>query len=422
MGPRNRVVVALLGLALVTVGLITFGSPSRQHPPISTTLHFASLKGLNYGIPLANDGSWIGTSWLRSGTGVKDNWKGAYPQIVADLDFVQQHHLGRVIRLFIGLDQVMDWDDATGFKGFHEQSLANFQRVVSLFAARGLQMVAVLYDQEETASPGNFHFQALDGRHEAMRAGYLRATEAFLGRFGSVPTIAAWDLFNEAYGSLGADAGHPRPPAADPVSPNYPGSLVHGFLHDLYAAAKRAAPHAWLTVSDGNLYVQPVPDLSRFDDILDFYDVHIYDDHPALLDLRPTLDKPFIVGEAGASLRGDHLHDQRVEAGVVRDFLDHAAGSGALAVLIHSISDQNLFPATHDRLTPAGAVLSNFDRQTAERAEWTIVSGPGSLVLFVQQERTRSLTVLLATRPCVPNRPGGKVRWRRGASPYPSLS
>jgi hypothetical protein len=408
-------------LALVAVGFITFGSPSRQHPPVSTTLRFASLKGLNYGIPLARDGSWIGTSWLRTGTGVRDNWKLAYPQIVADLDFVQQHHLGRVIRLFIGLDQLMEWNDTIGFNGFHEQSVANFQQVVSLFAARDLQMVAVLYDQEETGSPGNFHFHALDGYHPAMRSGYLRATQAFLARFGSASTIVAWDLFNEAYGSLGPDGGHPRPPASDPVSPNYPDTLVHAFLHDLYAVAKGAAPQAWFTVSDGNLYVQPVPDLSRFDDILDFYDVHIYDDHPAIGDLRGRLDKPFIVGEAGASLKGDHLHDQRIEPGVVRDFLDHAQGAGALAMLIHSISDQNVFPATHTALTPAGTVLASFDSPVAETAEWPIVSWPISTVLFVQQRCSSSLTVLLAFKPGANIRSGGNGLCRRVAWPYPSL-
>jgi hypothetical protein len=408
VGPRFRVAAALLGLAVVAVALITFASPSRQHPPVSTTLHFASLKGLNYGIPLANDGGWIGTTWLRSGTGVKDNWKVAYPQIVADLDFVEQHNLGRVIRVFIGLDQLMEWNDRTGFTGFHEESLANFQQVVSLFATHDLQMVAVLYDQEETGSPGNFHFQALDGHHEAMRAGYLRATETFLGRFGSVPTIVAWDLFNEAYGSLGPDAGHPRPPAADPVSPNYPDSLVHGFLHDLYAAAKGAAPRAWLTVSDGNLYVQPAPDLSRFDDILDFYDVHIYDDHPALADLRGRLDKPFIIGEAGAALKGNHLHDQGFEPDAVRNFLDHAGGAGALAVLIHSISDQNIFPATHDRLTPAGTILSSFESRAGGTAEWPIVPSAASTVLFVHRACTTSLTVL---RP-----------WKRSVWPYPRFT
>jgi hypothetical protein len=405
---------------MVAAALITIGSPAQRYPPAETSLHFASLKGLNYGIPLAQGDVWIGTTWLRSGTGFDDHWNDAYPQIAADLDFVQQHHLGRVIRVFIGLDQLMNWNDTTGFAGFHEQSVTNFAHVVSLFAAHDLQMIAVLYDQEETGSPGNFHFQALDGQHEAMRAGYLRATEAFLSRFGSMPTIKAWDLFNEAYGSLGPDAGHPRPPARDPVSPNYPDSLVHAFLHDLYAAAKGAAPRAWLTVSDGNLYVQPAPDLSRFDDILDFYDVHIYDDHPALAELRGRLDKPFIVGEAGAALRGDHLHDQRIEPGAVRDFLEHAAGAGALAVLIHSISDQNIFPASHDRLTPAGAVLSSFDGPIGGTAEWPIVPGRGSTVLFVQRTRTSCLTVLNPANPCSTIR-GGKGPWNRPARPYPSV-
>ena len=150
--------------------------------------------------------------------------------------------------------------------------------------------------------------------------GIWRQAVEFLARFGGDSTIVAWDLFNEAYGSLGPDGGHPEPQARDPVSPNYPDEVVHAFLHDLYATAKSAAPRAWFTVSDGNLYVQPVPDLSRFDDILDFYDVHIYDDQPMFGDLGRKLDKPYMVGEAGASLKGDHLHDQSVEPAVVQNF------------------------------------------------------------------------------------------------------
>jgi hypothetical protein len=393
LAARLRLLAAPVGLALVGAALVTFVAPSQQYTPRPTSLVFASAKGLNYGIPLARHGDWLGTTWLRSDTGFDDHWTDAAPQIAADLDFVQQHHLGRVIRVFIGLDQLMEWNDTTGYTGFHEPSVANFERVLSLFGAHGLQMLAVLYDQEERASPGNFHFQALDGHHAGMRAGYLQATQTFLARFASDPTIVAWDLFNEAYGSLGPDAGHPRPPAPDPVSPNYPDTVVHDFLRDLYMAAKRGAPKAWLTISDGNLYVQPAPDLSRFDDILDFYDVHIYDDHPALSGLRGALDKPFIIGEAGASLRGNHLHDERIEAGVVRDFLEHGSGAGALTVLIHSISDQNIFPATHDRLTPAGEVLSGFVA-AAETADRPIVCWSGATVLFVHRTSGGCLTAL----------------------------
>ena len=411
---------AKAGLVLIALVLITVASPSRAAPAARGSLQFSSIKGLNYGIPLGTGGTWLGTSWLRSSTGFRDNWSRARPQIEADLDFVSRHHLGRVIRVFIGLDQLMEWDPASGFTGFHQASLANFSTMISLFQAHDLQMVAVLYDQEEVSSPGNFHYEALDGRHGAMRRGYLEAARDFVGRFGSGPTIAAWDLFNEAYGSLGPDAGHPRPPAADPVSPNYPDSVVHRFLRDLYLAAKAAAPHAWFTVSDGNLYVQPAPDLSRFDDILDFYDVHAYDDHPDLSQLRNRLDKPFIVGEAGAALRGDHLHDPAAQAGSVRDFLEQAQASGALTVLIHSISDQNVFPSTHDRLTPAGIELSRFDGSTQATATWPIVRDAIPLVLFVHRAGTGSLIVPSGHGADSYALRGGVDRWRRFGRAEPS--
>ena len=418
--PRRSAAPAVAGLVLLALALITVASPSRPAVLGPTSLQFLSIKGLNYGIPLGIGGTWLGTSWLRSTTGSKDNWASARPQIAADLDFITRHHLGRVIRVFVGLDQLMNWDSTSGFTGFHEASLENFSTVLSLFKAHGLQMVAVLYDQEEVSSPGNFHFEALDGRHEAMRTAYLMATRSFLERFGSETTIVAWDLFNEAFGSLGPDAGRPRPPAADPVSPNYSDSVVHAFLHDLYRIAKAASPHAWFTVSDGNLYVQPAPDLSRFDDILDFYDVHSYDDHPDLNQLRNRLDKPFIVGEAGASLRGDHLHEPGPQATAVAAFLEQAQGSGARTVLIHSISDQNVFSATHDRLTPAGTVLSTFADPSPTTAMWPIVVSLAALVPFVHRQISCSVIAPDPSNCYFYGWKGGSSRWRPSGLAAPS--
>jgi hypothetical protein len=368
-----RRVVPLVGLLLIAMGLVTFGSLQRHYETASTALHFPTLKGLNYGVPLGRNGAWVGTTWLRSGTDTNDQWTDVRDQMAGDLAFVRQHHLGRVIRLFVALDQLIQWTDAGDFRGFDETGLANFTRVLSLFAEHDLKMVAVLYDQEVIASPGNFRIQTLDGHHPAMRDGYLRATRLFLQRFGSNPTIIAWDLFNEAYSSLGTDSNLPPPPAADPTSPGYSEETVHAFLRDLYLVAKQTAPQAWFTVSDATLYWKPRPDLRRYADVLDFYDVHVYDDHPTLIDLRGRFDKPFIVGEAGAAVAGHHFRDQTIEPGVVRTLLEAGQVAGALAVLVHSVADQNVFPASHDRLTPTGAVLSGFPDAAQASAIWPLV-------------------------------------------------
>jgi len=263
-------------LTVVLLALLTI-EPAPPAVGVAVRPSLPSYKGLNYGVPLTQDGDWVGTAWLRPSA-----WPAVRPAIAADLVFIEQHHLGRVVRLFIALDQLMDWDRSLGFRGFRAAELAHLDETLDLFDAHGIRAVAVLYDQEVISSPGNFRFAALDGRHAAMRDGYLRATEGFLARYRQRATVAAWDLFNEAYASLGTGGGRPRPPAPDPVSPGYQTSTVHSFLHDLYLAARRAAPDAPLTVSDATLYFQPQPDLSLYDDILDFYDVHVYDDHPRL--------------------------------------------------------------------------------------------------------------------------------------------
>lgn len=162
--------------------------------------------------------------------------------------------------------------------------------------------------------------------------------------------------------------------------------VVHDFLRDLYATVKKANPRIPLTVSDATLYWQPQPDLTHYDDILDFYDAHVYDDRPNLRDLRHALDKPYIIGEAGASVVGEHFTDQVIEARAVRSLLEQGRADGALAVLVHSIASQNVFPATRDRLTPTGEVLAQFQGAGAalrEPSVWPIAGNERALVPFV---------------------------------------
>jgi hypothetical protein len=362
---KTRVIAALgttIAAAVVLGGLWALSwnrGPAATPSADQLALSFPSSKGLNYGIPRAEGGEYVGTQWLRSGPG-RDYWSSVRPEIAADLDFIVRHNLGNVVRTFIGLDQAMIWDAQDGFQGFDDRTLAHFEETLDLFDARHVKMIAVLYDQEEVGNVGNFHFAALDGNHSRMRSNYLRATELFLRRFGPRKTIVAWDLFNEAYYNLGRDGDLPPPPAPNPVSPGYSRAVVQAFLQDLYRVAKRSAPKAWFTVSDAELYWNPHPDLSRYDGILDFYDIHIYDDHPKLPDWKRVLRKPVIIGEAGAGIKNNHFRDQRINPEVVRYLLEHAEAVGVTLVLVQAIADDNVFPATRDRLTPTGAVLANF--------------------------------------------------------------
>ena len=364
----------MAGLALATLLATVLGScaapragggPSpaatRAASPAGTgqaqaVLGLPSIKGLNYGVPRTAGGNWLGTRWLRSGSGSDGGWDAARPRLQADLDFIVAHHLGQVQRLFIGLDQLMVWSSSNGFVRFDDAALRNLDQALDMFDSHQLKVIAVVFDQEEVSSPGNFHFQALDGRHPDMRANYLKAVEQFFGRFGSRPTVAAWDLFNEAYNSLGTEGGLRKPPGEDPVSPNYPTRTVHAWIKDLYQTAKRAAPQAWFTVSDTTeLYWKDRPDTAKYDDAVDFYDIHVYDDHLSPKDWQRNLHKPYLLGEVAGDV--DHgFKDQSVNSRVVSFWLSHARALGITAVLAHA-SEEAVYSLWSGTLTPTGRVV-----------------------------------------------------------------
>jgi hypothetical protein len=358
---RDRTITgACLALA-VLLGCVPGGCGAAGQPAAPSTAPQASssapalpsLKGINYDGPAGSNGAWLGTRWLRPGAG---GWGAARPTLQADLDFIASHGLGRTIRVFIGLDQLMVWDRSTGFVRFDDAALQDLDQALDMFDAHQLTVIAVVFDQEEVASPGNFHVEALDGTHPEMRAGYLAAVDQFFHRYGSRRTVAAWDLFNEAYNSLGTEGGLSRPPAPDPVSPNYPDDTVHAWITDLYRAAKRAAAAAWLTVSDTTeLYWKQPADRQKYAGAVDYYDIHVYDDHPSPRDWARTLDRPYVLGEVGGDI--DHgFKDQSVNSQVVAFWLSHARELGITAVLAHS-ADGSVYSLRSRALTATGRVI-----------------------------------------------------------------
>jgi hypothetical protein len=325
--------------------------PAACRPPQGRTLDLPSFTGLNYGMPDTVNGQWVGTAWLRP-----DVWPQVEPRLVEDLDFMQAHHLGRVQRIFIGLDQLMVWNPRTGFVRFDPAALEDFQQALDLFQAHGMKVYAVVFDQEVRSSPGNFRVQALDGHHPAMRRNYLRALRIFLQRYGEDPEVVAWDLFNEAYNSLGTEGGLPRPPAADPTSPNYPDPVVYSWITDLYRTARCAAPKAWFTVSDTTeLYWHNPPDTALYRDAVDFYDIHVYASHPSPPDWRRYLHLPYLLGEVGADYPSG-FDNRSTNAAAVSWWLAHGRQLGVRAVLAHA-ADGAIYSLASGHLTPAGRAV-----------------------------------------------------------------
>jgi hypothetical protein len=100
-------------------------------------------------------------------------------------------------------------------------------------------------------------------------------------------------------------------------------------------------------------------------DVVDFYDVHVYDDHPTLRDLKSVLRKPYLLGEVGADTKGEHYRDQRLNSTSVRMLLEQAGAAGASAVLAQG-SEDVLFSRDRRSLTPTGHVLACFGERAGD--------------------------------------------------------
>ncbi len=361
----DRMKVAVLGMVLI-LGLAACGQPAARVAQASPSpacpsetsgaLPLISDRGLNYGTPPGPDGEYLGLTWLRSDMGSDDNWSQAQRGLQATLPFIQQQHLGQVLRVFVGLDQIMLWKEGR-FQGLDPAGVDHFRTALQMFRSSGLQVDVVLFDQEQQSTAGNFRYWALDGRHPQLRAGYLEATRDFVSMFGDDPTIAAWDLFNEAYNSLSPDGGLPTPPAPDPVTAGFSERVVHQWMHDLYDTAKCAAPAAWFTFSDATALDSHHPDPGLYSGCVDFYDIHVYQAHPYLPDWKAVLKKPFILGEVGSPRTGGSVN-QGENARVVRYWLSHAAGAGVAAVLVQD-EKGTVYAPDLTRLTPTGVALSS---------------------------------------------------------------
>jgi hypothetical protein len=92
---------------------------------------------------------------------------------------------------------------------------------------------------------------------------------------------------------------------------------------------------------------------------VDFYDVHVYDDHPKLPNWKAQLQKPFMIGEMGGAVDSGHYRDQKINPQVIRFWLEQARSGGLSATLAHS-AENNLYPADRSSLTPSGQVVADF--------------------------------------------------------------
>ena len=195
--------IALAGLVL---GL-TFAQTARLGIARAAPALSVSYTGMDYYTPseyFSGCGRW---TWLTSCYTNNSNGQTPQQQVSSDTSFMVSASQGGFQRVWISLDQLMNWDSTNGYQGYNVQYLANLDDALARFHAHGIKVDLVLLSWEDGATDAyQFHPEALDGNHAAMRSNYLQAVRDFVAHMAAnstdVATVAVMDLENEAYYQL----------------------------------------------------------------------------------------------------------------------------------------------------------------------------------------------------------------------------
>ncbi len=355
----------------------------------------------------------------------------------SDLSFINAQHLGSFQRVWISLDQLMNWNGTTGYAGYNSQGLANVDDMLHRAAAAGLKLDLVLFVYTSDVSHTNeFHPEALDGNHAAMRANYLQAVRDFVTHLAADPidtsAVAVLDLQQEGYYQLEVYFYTPRHLGLwDYSMPVWPqseqcyvlgntlctgGSAGHGcvsgsgaidttcldvniiepWFKDLYTTAKAAAPAFSYTVSDtGRLlttgtgpYSSQAWQVSLYP--VDAYDIHLYSDAPGTETARwssgLTLPKPWFAGEAGCT-SGDTActYNSTTLSVVYQWWLQNMAVYGARAVLLEDRHTAWTYTYTNGAqmptLSPTGQFVATTTLATRVNSSPTPTTPPTAMPL-----------------------------------------
>jgi len=389
----------LLMLFIGLLGASTANAARERSPRLAV-----SYTGTNYYQPtdyFNHCGYW---TWLTSCYTDSSSGPSAQSQVGQDAQFIAANGLGTFQRVWISLDQLMNWDSTNGYQSYNPAYLAHVDDMLHRMARSGIKVDLVLLTHSQGAGTANqFHPEAVDGYHSTMRANYLRAVHDFLTHVASDPidasTIAVVDLQNEAYYQLEVYFNNPSNLGAFTQCRSgsdrtdwgcVDNTIIHPWLNDLYATAKAAAPNLLYTVSDaGGLLEGGANGLQQRENLypVDVYDIHVHSDSPwnhvPSWALGKLLNKPWFAGEAGCGVGNTGCtYDGTNAAPIDKWWLDNLRADGALAVLVEDASTAFTFPDG-----PYSPVLTATGREIKQ------------VTLYLLTTRTRRRTL-----PCRPTR------------------
>jgi len=374
-------------VTLFAASFVAFG-PSLAKP---NSLTGVSYTGSNYYAPAAKFTHCRRWTWLQATCYRNPMARENVPrQLTSDLRFIVRHQQGTFQRVWISIDELMVWNRRTGFIRYDGQALANVDDALRRFAALGIKVDLVLLQYAKgTGELNQFHPEALDGRHPAMRAGYLRAIKRFIVRLSLDPvvasTVAVVDLENEPYFALEeyfqkgrrylgrwTACWNGRQVDSDCVDQ----TIIHPWLKDLYRVARLASNNFLYTVSDTGRLLQSDPERQRYwigMYPVDVFDIHMYDDKPALDAARwataSDLPKVWFAGEVGCA--AGHVictYDGTRALGPDRWWMSNLGKYGACAVLIEDRTTAWTYrDGPHSQyLTPTGREVQRVTRESPD--------------------------------------------------------
>jgi hypothetical protein len=348
-----------------------------------------SYTGTDYYIPWPSFTGCPNWTWLTSCYTNPSATQTAQQQVSSDAAFIARNGQGAFQRVWVSLDELMYWNASTGYQGFNPRYLANLDDALARFHANGIKVELVLFQWGlHTGDQYQFHPEALDGNHAAMRANYLQAVRDFVAHLAAnatdAATVAVMDLQNEAYYQMEQYFGQGHSylgtftqcwtgSAADSGCVDQ--NIVHPWLTDLYNAAHGAAPGFKYTVSDTTRLLQNSSVWQGMYPV-DAYDIHVYDDAPwnnaSFYARGLTLQKPWFSGEAACAsydtkctYQGNTNCTQPATCALSVDswWLNNLRADGAQAVLVESSSTTWSYPNG-----PNGQTLTLVGQAIARRA------------------------------------------------------
>ena len=213
--------------------------------------------------------------------------------------------------------------------------------------------------------------QISHARRDARWHNYLAVGAAWVRRYGTGTrpggAVAGWQAVKEGYaGMRWADWGG-----------WIPTGVMHDFYRDFYTAVRgtgTSQPVGMDSIATVSSLLEmdkagTLVNLPWYRDVADYYNVHLYNDAGAVPAQAARLDKPWIIGEAGASESGLHYGDPRYETPALAAFLANGRRLGARAVLPWSVTDSKAlvhFENGKPVLGPSGQLLAAWKEGTEE--------------------------------------------------------